>query len=88
MPGFYSIAINEDAAVIEVTGMQIQAVAAWNQAEGFFNIAAKLADCARLSRIIARCLYSSAREFGALRFKSSNIVSLPMAASTSTLCSA
>ena len=64
------VAFDVLAAVIQVGGMKVEAMAARNEAEGFLQIAAQLLDGARLAGIIAGRLDAAAGKQAPRRFRS------------------
>jgi hypothetical protein len=75
--GFDFVSLYELATVVQVAGVEIQAVPPWNQAESLLDVTAKLIDGPGLPRVVAGRLNASTGEFGAGGFKPSHIVPLP-----------
>ena len=74
--GCQSVAIDLAAAEVRITGMEVEAVAAWNERVRLFQIGTQLDNAARLARIVAGD-GKAAAEFSADFFKAADVIALP-----------
>lgn len=74
---FNLVAVDESAFVLQIGCMQIQAMAAGDQAQSRLDILPQIVDRLCLARVISGGLNAAARQLGAGRFKAADVITLP-----------